>query len=107
MSANILSFAIGVGILGVGGEMILNGSLKKDKSMVATIVKCVIFVVGIAFVILPIKAMMGSNSQKKQWRKQLNRGVQLTGQSLRDDFSAFRQTGAKVKKRVRGMLTTL
>tara|TARA_B100000787_G_C16125365_1_gene264716 strand:+ start:402 stop:740 length:339 start_codon:yes stop_codon:yes gene_type:complete len=102
MSTNVISLAIGIGILGIGGEMILNGKLKNDTSMVGRVVKIVIILVGLAFVILPIKAMFGSRDQQRQWRKQLGRGVRRSGQTLRDEFGTASRTIRTVARETGG-----
>ena len=82
----------------------LNGTLKDDTSFIGYIVKFVIVAVGLALVLLPIKAMFGSRAQQEQWKTQLGRGVRQSGQAMRDEFGSVRKAVKTVTRETRGIL---
>ena len=109
-ASHLLSLAIGLGVLSAGVNFLLSGSLKNDNSAIGITVKVVIVAVGLAFVVILMKAMLGSKSQQRQWRSQLHKGVTRSGQTLMDDFGSAKKLvkslsreggkiGSNIKKR--------
>lgn len=98
MSSNLLALGIGLGVLSVGTHFLLKGGLKNDNSPMGITVKVVFVAVGLALVLLPLKAMLGSKAQQKQWRSQLHKGVRRSGQTLRDEFGSVKSVARTMSR---------
>ena len=87
----------------------MSGSLKNDNSAMGITVKVVLVAVALAFVVLPLKAMMGSKSEQKQWKSRLRTGIRESGHTLAQELGSARKVGSslsregnKIASRIRG-----
>lgn len=97
---NGLTMALGVAILGIGLDQILNGGLRDDNSFMGLLVKGVLLAVGLAFVLLPLRAMLSSRDEQRLYVRSLGRGLRRSALTLGQELGSLSATARTVGRTV-------
>lgn len=100
-SSSVLVMGLGLCVLGVGVNHMINGGLRDDNSFMGVLVKGVILLVGLVMVLLPIRSMMSSSERQRVHIRSLGRGVKHAAVAISQDFGSVASAAATVQRKVR------
>lgn len=90
--SELVALLIGVSILGIGTEQIVNKrALVADNSFMGILVKSVLLLLGVALVVLPIRAMLQPAEKQRAYRASLAQGARESRDLLVDHGAAARR----------------
>lgn len=84
---DIFALTIGVCILVFAADLMLNRGLKDKHDFMSNLLKFVLLSVGIALVIVPIRALMSSKAKQRLYAESSGEAILESGRAIREEYS--------------------